>query len=175
MNLASLTQIQAAALLAVAPRTLRDWHDCPRNKDGSYNGTTLVAYYVGKVTGQSDDFDDQRERLAAAQAERVEMENATKRGQLARVDEVVRFVSDHNAAARAKLLSLPAKLSPQLVGIDDPNVIAAAIRADLYAALSELAEWVPAESEPDESGDAGMESTAGSDSKPMGRPGATAQ
>ena len=137
MNLAALNQTQAAALLSVAPRTLRDWIDAPRNGDGTYPGPALVAYYVGKLGGGSE-YDTQRERLAAAQAEKVEAENAVRRGELAELGSVAAEWSALIHACRAKLLSMPSKLGPQLIHVADPTVIAARIRAEVYAALVEL-------------------------------------
>jgi len=137
MNLGALTQTQAAALLSVTPRALRDWHDAPRNKDSTYPGPALVAYFVAKRAG-SDDYDDQRQRLAAAQAEKVEHENSVRRGQLADMVAVHRQWTDYVANARAKLLGVPSKLGSRLVNIGDANVITAAIRAEIYASLVEL-------------------------------------
>ena len=91
--------------------------------------------------GESDvDFDNQRERLAAAQSEKVEMENAVRRLQLAGVAEVQSTWTDHILAARAKLLALPGKLGPQLTNAADPSVIACRIRTEIYLALAELAQ-----------------------------------
>lgn len=143
MNLSSLNQSQVAALLSVAPRTLRDWHDIPRNDDGSYPGPAVVAYYVEKVAGGSE-YDDQRQRLAAAQAEKVEHENAVRRGELARKADVVAFWTDCISNMRAQALGLGPKLSPRLVNIGDPSLIDTAIRAEVCAFLAELAEWQPA-------------------------------
>ena len=155
MNLSALNQTQAAALLSVAPRTLRDWHDVPRNADGSYPGPALVAYYVGKLGGASE-YDTQRERLAAAQAEKVEAENAVRRGELAELSAVAAEWSAAIHACRAKLLSMPAKLGPQLTHVADPTVIAARIRAEVYAALVELGGAAP-----DADGDDEAEAGAG--------------
>ena len=165
-----LTQTQAAALLSVAPRTLRDWHDCPRNKDGTYPGPALVAYYVAKVTGGGE-FDDQRQRLAAAQAEKVEHDNAVRRGELARMADVVRAWTDCIANARAKALSMAAKLSPQLVNIGDASVIAAAVRAEVYAFLAELADYDPGERAGlDQEREPDVVAAPGADGQPVGRP-----
>ncbi len=142
MNLSALTQTQAAALLSVAPRTLRDWHDAPRNPDSTYNGPALVAYYVSKVAGGGDS-DDQRQRLAAAQAEKVEHENAIRRGELAQKADVVQFWTDCIANMRAKALALGPKLSPRLVNIADANLISAAVRAEVHAFLAELVDFEP--------------------------------
>lgn len=173
MDTSRLTQIEAAALLSVTTRTLRDWEKAgagiPRNDDGTYPGPALVAWEVSRHR-QDGEFDDQRERLAAAQAERVEAENAVRRGQLADVAAVAAVWTDHVAACRARLLSLPSKLSPQLTGINDPNVLAAAIRAEINAALAELSEYeLPAE--PGDTGDgvAHLASAADADGQPVGR------
>lgn len=99
----------------------------------------LARVFNHLTAGSNSEFDDQRERLAAAQAEKVEMDNAVRRGQLADMNDVVRTWTDHIAAARAKLLSLPTKLSPQITNVADAAIIAAAIRSGIYEALAELA------------------------------------
>jgi hypothetical protein len=168
-----LSQTQAATLLSVAPRTLRDWADAPRNPDGTYPGPALVAYYVAKLRGNSDEFDDQRQRLAAAQAEKVENENAVRRGELADMAEVEKFWTDCIANARAKALALPTKLSPRLVNIGDASLVAAAIRAEIHAMLAELADYAPPAGGPaalDPPGVALVEPAAEPDRQPVGRP-----
>ena len=175
MNLGALNQTQAAALLSVAPRTLRDWHDAPRNKDGTYPGPALVAYYVAKITGDGE-FDDQRQRLAAAQAEKVEHENAVRRGELARMSDVVHFWTDCIANARAKALAMASKVSPQLVNIGDASIIAAAVRAEVYAFLAELADYDPRErGGVDSRGEPDLVAAADPDGEPVGRPRAKTQ
>jgi phage terminase Nu1 subunit (DNA packaging protein) len=155
VELARLNQQQAAYLLGVTSRTLRDWADAPRNRDGTYDARDLVKWYATRNTlAATDDFENQRERLAAAQAERVEMENAIRRGQLAECAAVQAGWADHIAAARAKLLSLPAKLGPQLTNISDASVAADKIRADIYAAIDELSEWELPETDDDGGGNA---------------------
>ena len=175
MHLNALTQGQAAALLGVTPRALRDWHDCPRNADGSYPGPALVAYYVARVTGAGE-FDDQRQRLAAAQAEKVEHENALRRGELARRGDVERFWTECIANARAKALAMSSKLSPRLVNIGDAGIISAAIRAEVYAFLAELADYDPGErGGVVEGGEEGGRAAADPDGERVGRPRAKAK
>ena len=154
VDLSRLTQQQAAEICGVTSRTLRDWADAPRNRDGSYHARELVAWLVARAAG-SGDFDNQRERLAAAQAEKVEHDNAVRKGWLADLKVVTKFWADCLANMRARLLNLGPKLGPQLVNIGDPHVIAAAIRAEVYAALAELAEYEPRP-------DGGTEAVAGS-------------
>lgn len=163
MNLAALTQIQAAALLSVAPRTLRDWHDAPRNGDGTYPGPAIVAYYVAKL-GTTTDYDNQRERLAAAQAERVEMENAVRRGQLVDIATIEKFWADCVLNARARLLGMGAKLGPQLVNLADPAVLAAAISGEARTALADLADYSPG----DHADLSAVDASAAADGEPVG-------
>jgi hypothetical protein len=56
---------------------------------------------------------------------------------------VERFLTECFANARAKILAIDSKLSPRLVNIADPRIIAAAIRAEAHAVLSELVEYEP--------------------------------
>lgn len=137
-NMATLNQQQAAYLLGVTSRSLRDWSDVPRNPDGTYDGAAVVAWWARRNCSESD-FDNQRERLAAAQAEKVETENALRRGELADMAAVLSVWVDHIMNARAKLLALPAKLGPQLVNCADAASIAGKIRHEVYASLNELA------------------------------------
>lgn len=121
----------------------------------------------------SEEFDgDQRQRLAAAQAEKVEHENAVRRGELADMRDVEKAWTDFVANARAKALGMHAKLSPRLVNIGDASIIAAAIRAEVYAFLAELAEYRPEPGRPggDDPPDLeDMGSSAGANRKRMGR------
>lgn len=142
VQLERLNQQQAALLIGVTSRTLRDWADAPRNRDGTYHGPDLVQWLIAR-RGADAEFDDQRQRLAAAQAEKVEHENALRRGEMARMQDVERHWSGAIGAARAKILGVPTKLGPQLVNIGDANLIVSAIRAELHAALAELAGYEP--------------------------------
>ena len=155
----SLSQQDAAALLGVTARTLREWSDAPRNANGSYPGPDLVKWAISRAAPDSGEFDSQRERLAAAQAEKVEAENAVRRGFLADVRAVLAAWTDLIAAFRAKVLAIPTKLAPQLTNVSDPKRIADIIRGELYAALAELADgdWIGQPDGPAEgsSGDGG--------------------
>lgn len=166
MNLSGLTQTQAAALLSIAPRTLRDWSDAPRNEDGSYPGPALVTYYVARRFGAGEEFDDQRQRLAAAQAERVEHDNAVRRGELAQKVDVTRFWAECVTNMKQKAMAMGQKLAPRLVNIGDANIIATAIRAEVRAFLAELVDYEP--SGVVAAAESGEGTAAGTDGEPVG-------
>ena len=142
VELSQLNQQQIAWICGVTSRSVRDWADAPRNSDGTYNAQEFVAWFV-KRTSVSDDqqeFNNQRERLAAAQAEKVETENRVRAGELVDAQEMIAIWSDLLAAVRSKLLSLPSKLGPQLINESDIAIVVARIRAEVYQALAELSE-----------------------------------
>jgi hypothetical protein len=132
----------------------------------------LMAIYRPDDGGE---YDDQRQRLAAAQAEKVEHENLVRRGMLAQREAVVKFWTECLANMRAKILAMASKLGPQLVNIGDASIIAAAIRAECYAALAELAEWGADGREDVVAGsEEGPAAAAGPDGSGVGRPRAKA-
>jgi phage terminase Nu1 subunit (DNA packaging protein) len=88
------------------------------------------------------DFDDQRQRLAAAQAEKVEHENAVRRGELARRADVERFWTDCISAARAKFLSIPTRIGARVPPDHRAEVVQIA-KEIVYEGLRELSEYEP--------------------------------
>jgi phage terminase Nu1 subunit (DNA packaging protein) len=142
IELASLNQQQIAWICGVTSRSVRDWADAPRNSDGTYNAQDFVAWFLKRSTlsDEQREFNNQRERLAAAQAEKVEAENLVRRGELVDAQEMMKIWSDVLMAVRSKLLSLPSKIGPQLTNESDTAIIVAKIRAEVYDALAELAE-----------------------------------
>lgn len=176
VDLSRLTQQEAAELAGVTARALRDWAGVPRNSDGSYSGRALVEWLVARSSTDGE-YDNQRERLAAAQAEKVEAENAVRRGWLADTRSVLVAWGDLVAAFRAKVLSIPTKLAPQLTNVSDPKLISDRIRAELYAALAELAtgDWVGEPDEPAEAGERPRSAAAGPKRKSVGRRQASTQ
>jgi phage terminase Nu1 subunit (DNA packaging protein) len=142
IELASLNQQQIAWICGVTSRSVRDWADAPRNSDGTYNAQDFVAWFLKRSTlsDEQREFNNQRERLAAAQAEKVEAENLVRRGELVDAQEMIKIWSDVLMAIRSKLLSLPSKIGPQLVNEPDTAIIVAKIRAEVYDALTELSE-----------------------------------
>jgi len=164
VELGALNQQQAAWLLGVTSRTLRDWPDAPRCADGSYDGRALVAWAVARSGGsENTEHPTQRERLAAAQAEKVEAENRVRRGELVEIEQTAQGWDDIVLATRAKLLSLPTKLAPQLVRQSDPNAISRAIADEIDHALAELARE-------DGADDAALRTTAETDGFAVGGP-----
>ena len=102
-----------------------------------------------------------RARLAAAQAEKQEMEVLERRGELLPVDSVASLWARVVTDAKTALLALPSKLAPQVVGKSREEA-RARIDSGIRDALRRLAETA---------GDlaAGVEPTVKNDGKRVGR------
>lgn len=111
-----------------------------RGVDRKWRLKRVVSHLFEQTVEGETDFENQRERLAAAQAEKVEMENAVRRGLLADVTEVQRVWSEHILAASRKLLAVADKMGPQLTNVSDPVIVKSRLRSEIHVALVELAE-----------------------------------
>ena len=88
--------------------------------------------------GEGLDLTAERARLAKEQADKLEMENAASRGELLPRGDVVSALQAVFARCRARLLSLPTKLAPLIVGEQSPAVVQDRITAGVHEALEEL-------------------------------------
>jgi len=99
---------------------------------------------AGRATNGDLDLATERAALARAQRERIEMENAERRGQLARVDLIEPQLEDVFASARAFWINEPQRIANSLPGVD-----AVAVEEQLQAAfeafLIKLSRWTPAQ------------------------------
>lgn len=80
----------------------------------------------------------ERARLAHHQANKAALDEQETRGELVRAEDVTRSVSDAFRRVRARLLSLPTKLTPIVLGSTDTVEVKDAIEAGVLEALAEL-------------------------------------
>ena len=146
MDISTLSQKQAAALLTVTPRTLRDWQAedaaIPRNGDGTYPGPELIQWWFSKQAGSELDLNAERARLAKAQADKTEIEVAVRAGELAPVADIANWYGDHIERCRSRLIQVPDAVG-QFCDPRTAPIIVAEIRRLLYEAMAELAEGTP--------------------------------
>ena len=88
--------------------------------------------------GSSPELTRERTRLAKEQADKLEMENATSRGELLPRAEVVSALQAVFAHCRARLLALPTRLAPLIAGEQSPAVVQDRITQGVHEALEEL-------------------------------------
>lgn len=131
--------------------------------------------------GDADKIDGEYEkaRKDKEMADRLEMQNAVLRKSLLPADEVERVQSASIARARSKLLSIPSKLAPLVVGASSIAAARDEISNAIYDALNELGtarlrDWIPDMGHAGESG-VGVDGTAETDGQRVGGPGAKAK
>lgn len=141
-----------AKALNLTPRRIQQLkaEGMPTAGRGQYELGPCMAWYIRYLQAKLDkigpntnsdtpDLVAEKTRLAKEQGDKIALENAIKRGQLIYADDAAEIWSDHISHAKSKILVIPSKLAPQLVNIDNANVIAGKLRDELDAALAELA------------------------------------
>ncbi|WP_276690486.1 hypothetical protein [Exiguobacterium chiriqhucha] len=78
-----------------------------------------------------------------ARREKTELELQIMRGDLHRSEDVRRVMNDMMGAFRARILSIPSKFAPQLVGLTEIPPIKEVLKQGVYEALEELSDYDP--------------------------------
>ena len=137
-----VTPTEAALFLKLPERSffrLVETGVIPKVSEGEYLlGEVVESYWRNQF--DSEGLKAAQTRLVTAQAELKEIELAEQRGELHRASVVQKIWSERNVNIRAKLLSIPTKISPELVG-QDLLTIQAKLKAAVYEALEELADY----------------------------------
>lgn len=105
-----------------------------------------------RMTSNTDDgtITEHKTRLTSAQADKAEMEVQVLSNTLIRAEEVRATWTEFVSNVRAKLLTIPAKLAHQVIGLENYGEAEELLTNEIYEALNELtkAEYT----EPDEVG-----------------------
>ena len=81
-----------------------------------------------------------KRRFVKAKADQAEMQVDKLRGELWRKEVVMHVFGDQLTNCRARLLAIPTRAAPQLVGCNSVAEIAEKIQTEVHAALQELSE-----------------------------------
>jgi phage terminase Nu1 subunit (DNA packaging protein) len=136
----------AAEFFGVSVQALDGWFTagCPVAKRDQNDRIELLDLRVMTQwridrAGDGGELDRERTRLTKAQADKTELEVAELRAELVRAPVLENHWQNMVAAARAKLLSLPSKLAPQIAGPDQLTRVQDMLHAGVFEALAELA------------------------------------
>jgi multidrug resistance efflux pump len=78
-------------------------------------------------------------RKTQAQAQREELKLAIAQGEVVRISDVRQAQEKINGIIRSRLLAMPGKLAPILLGLGSASAIKAKLETEVYEVLSELA------------------------------------
>ena len=113
----------------------------PRVRKITYDTVLAIEWYLNyKGRGKEDgnNIGDERARKEKAHADKLEMENQVRAGQLVPVEDVAARWTEHVRAARSQLLALPTKLAPLLMGCSSIKQVKAELTEHIDAALRQL-------------------------------------
>lgn len=103
---------------------------------------TAIAALGGGTAGDGVTLDKNAEltRKAKEEADKLQMENALRRGELREAADVDAAMIAANTRVRAKLLAIPAKLAPKVITANDANEAETMLSEAIREVLRELSE-----------------------------------
>ncbi|MBM7580021.1 type IV toxin-antitoxin system AbiEi family antitoxin domain-containing protein [Jeotgalibacillus terrae] len=119
-----------------------------RVEHGKYDVPASIAAYIDyKINNvlNEDELDKGKEEALWTRARRkkTELEYKIMEGELHRGADVKRLMGDQLAAFKARLLSIPSKTAPMIVGKTEILPIQDTLKKAVYEALDELSEYDP--------------------------------
>lgn len=147
--MATINQTQAAALMGVSARRLRQIEqeagDVPKGPTG-YDckefGHWLKSRILSELSfgddGEVYDYKIEKARLTKLQADHEDLKVQEKTKELIAGDIVSDALSTVCSNIKTKMLSLPTKLAHKVTGIDDVTEIQALLEAQMREALQEI-------------------------------------
>lgn len=117
-----------------------------READGKFDlSDAVVKYFTFKFkTDEEINYARQHARLEKAKADMAEIELAEHEGSLLHAAEVEQAMASMILNCKSRLLSIPSKCSPRIIGQKSLAIVSDILRKEVYQALSELHE-MPAE------------------------------
>ncbi len=149
-----VTQKELAQILGISDRRIRQL-----SEEGFFQrGETTKKYNLGKSvqeyirykveaeTGDSKsvDYDKERAKHEKTKGEIAKLRLRKLRGELHEAADVADLVGGMLVEFRGRVLALPPKLAPMLLGMMDPNAIMEIVKRELRAVLEALAGYDPA-------------------------------
>lgn len=117
---------------------------------GTYDLGASVKNYIDaatavKVTSAEEKYDDIRAKHEAIKMRKTELTVMRMEGQLHLASDVERVWTNMATTVKNRLLGVPTKLAPQLVGISDVADIQKRLKDEIIDALNEVSGYDPAQ------------------------------
>lgn len=153
-----------AKALNVTPRRVNQLANegMPREGRGEYDLAACMLWYIRylqKALSAKGSMDDdgqittlkaERGRLVKMQADREELELARARGEVISLNDHERVLSDLVLETKARVMAVPARVAPQILGESSRVMAQARIEKGLREALTQLAGVAPRAPKPEE-------------------------
>lgn len=147
-----------ANILNLSTRRIRQLADeglFKKSERGKYNLVDNIHSYITYIKTNSEakdiendtelDLDEERAKLEKVKRLQAELKLAAMKGTMHESKDVERVMNDMLTNFRSKLLSLPSKVAPLLIAIDDIAEIQDKLQKEIYEVLEELSNYNPAQ------------------------------
>lgn len=143
-----VNRTKLAEIFGVSQKTITDWEakDMPceekntTRKGNKYDTVKCIEWRFSNLTGEKDiDYNEERARKTKEEADKLERERKREEGETLRTEDVIEWVKSGDQKVRTKLLSIPSRCSPLVVG-QKPSEIENILEGVIYEALSELSD-----------------------------------
>lgn len=144
-----VNKTRLAAVLGKSERALTDWQKLGmpiektgvRGQSNTYNTEKVIDWMIKRATDTNGEMEKAKLRLILAQARNAELDAEEKEGSLISLDNMKGLWGNVLAAFRAKILSMPNRLTPLITTHRDPKKIEKILKDACTEALNELAEY----------------------------------
>lgn len=119
-----------------------------RASHGKFDLPASIKSYIEYLlerehSGDELDKAEEEAKWTRARRQKTELELQIMRGELHRSEDVKRVMNDMLGNFRAKLLALPTKMAPQVLGLTEIPPIKEKLKTAVYEAMSELSDYDP--------------------------------
>lgn len=146
MTMKLYTSKAIAGYLDLTERRVRQMRDAgiiEEKAPGLYDLKPTVVRYLRYLRGDGahDNLNAERAKLTAVKRERAEMELQEAKGELHRGEDIERALSTMLLNFRARIMTMPAKLAPDLAVMTDKSEIYDRLKKETDEALEELSDY----------------------------------
>lgn len=146
-----VNKAKLACILGKSERALTDWQKegMPIEKSGmrgqsnTYDTEKVIDWMIKRATDTDGEMEKAKLRLTLAQARNAELDADEKEGSLISLENMKGLWGNVLAAFRARILSMPSRLTPLITTHRDPKKIEKILKDACTEALNELAEHDP--------------------------------
>ena len=154
-NIIEVTGVELAEYLGLSDRRVRQLHKegvVHKTQRGTYDLKKSVLGYINQLRNTQTSNDETLEKLRiGSEAEKLSHEKLKKRKtelsvlqmerKLHAQEDVEFFWNTMAMAVKSRLLAIPVKLSPVLVGMEDRREVQSILKREIGDALNEIAEY----------------------------------
>ena len=140
MTIAALTRITGKSYATIKKRLIMLPSVETIGREIIYNSKDALPMIYGAdmIDDTAINFNVEKARTEMNRADKLEMENNVRRGELVERSEVLSGLQKSFAAVRAKMLAIPTKAAPVIITLGEAKLAQSTLKKFIYDALDEL-------------------------------------